>query len=113
MIRWSWGYVPFLVIGTAFIANMVMVSAAHRVRPESVSDNPFLASRHFDADKAAEQRFIASGYDLTITTSPGEALLSVSGLSGQSAQLVAYRPDNASLDSVAVWTDLAANLRVP
>lgn len=109
-MRWNWGWTPFVVIGAAAIANAVMITTSLRVRPESVEANPFMASRQFDAERIAMQRFSALGLRLEAATNPGGALLTMAGPAPSQALVDIYRPSDASLDQRILWQNTAESL---
>lgn len=115
MIRLSWGYAPVIAIGLAGVANLGIVIAGGRVRPEAVEDRPWLASVGFDARKAAETRFAALGLRLIVEPEPGGLRARIDGPTVADARLELYRPDDRALDQVVPWpgTDRPLRLALP
>ena len=105
MIRISWAYAPVIAIGMAAIANLGIIIAGGRVRPEPVEDRPWLASVGFDARKAAEARFVASGLRLVVEPERGGMRFRIDGPGLSAAQLELYRPDDRALDHVLAWPE--------
>jgi hypothetical protein len=105
MIRISWAYAPVIAIGMAAVANLGIIVAGGRVRPQPVEDRPWLASVTFDERKAAEGRFAASGMRLSAEPEPGGLRFRLAGAPLTDARLELYRPDDRALDHVVAWPD--------
>lgn len=112
-MRWNWAWTPFVFIGTAAIANAVMIVTSTRVRPQHVSANPFVESQRFDEDHAAEGRFRDQGLDIAARIAPGQVTLTLSGPQPDDLRIAAYRPSDAALDQRLVWADPGQNLILP
>lgn len=110
MIRISWAYAPVIAIGMAAIANLGIVIAGGRVRPQPVEDRPWLASVTFDQRKAAEGRFAASGMRLSAEPEPGGIRFRFTGAPLADARIELYRPDDRGLDQIVAWPDTARPL---
>ena len=113
MIRISWAYAPVIAIGMAAIANLGIIIAGGRVRPEAVEDRPWLASVGFDARKAAEARFVSSGLRLDDEPEAGGVRFRLTGPTLGAARLKLYRPDDRALDHVVAWQDATRPVSVP
>ncbi len=105
MIRISWAYAPAIAIGMAAIANLGLILAGGRVRPQAVEDRPWLASVGFDARKAAETSFVASGRRLIAEPERGGVRFRLEGPGLSETRLELYRPDDRDLDHVVPWPD--------
>ena len=110
MIRISWAWTPVIAIGMAAIANAGIIIAGLRVRPQAVEDRPWLASVGFDARKAAETRFLASGRRLRAEPESGGVRFRIEGLALSDTRLELYRPDDRALDHVVLWPDTSRPL---
>jgi hypothetical protein len=109
-----WPWLPVIVIGAAAIANGAIIVVARRVSPQKVEDQPFAASVHFDADKAAGEAFIARGFRLAATApDPATLHLAISGGASGPAEVHLYRPDAPNADHTVAWSDVAQPLSVP
>lgn len=112
-MRWNWAWTPFIVIGTAAIANAVMITTSTRVRPQHVSANPYVESQRFDEDHAAEARFRDQGLAIATRTAPGQVTLILNGPRPDDLRIAAYRPSDAALDRRLAWPDPDQSLTVP
>jgi len=52
-MRFSWAWAPFIAIAASAVANAALIYAVTQVRPQTVSDHPYLDSFHHDAEAAA------------------------------------------------------------
>lgn len=105
MIRISWGWAPFIAVGMAAMANAGLIIAVTRVRPQAVTDRPYLES--FDQDELAAARARFQAYGLRLLTSTGGDRLSVSldpATALESVVVTCYRPADRSLDREIPWT---------
>jgi hypothetical protein len=109
-----WPWLPLFVIGAAAIANGAIITAAKRVSPQKVEDQPYAASVHFDADKAAAEAFTARGLRLAVTAPDANTLLlTISGGASGAADVRLYRPDAPGADRTVAWADVAQPLTIP
>jgi hypothetical protein len=109
-----WPWLPLFVIGAAAIANGAIIVVAKRVSPQKVEDQPYAASVHFDADKAAGEAFTARGLRLSVVTpDPNTLQLSISGNASGAGEVRLYRPDAPGADRTVVWVDVAQPLTIP
>ena len=108
-----WPWLPVIVIGAAAIANGVFIVVARRVSPQKVEDQPYAASVHFDADKAAGVAFTTKGYRLEVAApTPTSLHLSISGGASGAGEVRLYRPDAPSADVTVAWPDVAQPLTI-
>ncbi len=109
-----WPWLPVFVIGAAVVANVAIIIAAKRVSPQKVEDQPYAASVHFDADKAAGEAFSAHGYRLDVTApEPTRLHLALTGAASGAGSVRLYRPDAPSADQVVPWDDVTRPLIIP
>lgn len=109
-----WPWLPLFVIGAAAIANTGIIMAAKRVSPQKVEAQPYAASVHFDADKAAAEAFTARGLQLAVVApDPSTLQLSISGGATGAGEVRLYRPDAPGADRVVAWADVAQPLAIP
>lgn len=102
MIRWSWAYLPFVMIGASAIANGIIILTSSHVRPQQVDDRPWVRSATMDADRAARDRF-AEHWTLTAAPRPGGLDLTLTGEAISDVQIACWRPDDESLDHAVAW----------
>lgn len=112
-----WPWMPVFVIGAAAIANGAIIITAKRVSPQKVEDQPYAASIHFDADKAAGEAFTAKGYRLDVAApDPTSLRLAVAGAPAGAVgpgEVRLYRPDAPAADCVVAWNDITLPLTIP
>jgi hypothetical protein len=110
-----WPWLPVFVIGSAAIANGVIIVVANRVSPQKVEAQAYAASVHFDADKTAAEAFTANGHRLAITfPDPSSLRLSIDGTAATgSGEVRLYRPDAPSADRTVSWNDVSKPLIIP
>ena len=110
-----WPWLPVFVIGSAAIANGVIIVVANRVSPQKVEAQAYAASVHFDDDKAAAEAFTTNGHRLAITfPNPSSLSMSIDGTAAAgSGEVRLYRPDAPSADFVATWNDVTKPLIIP
>lgn len=109
-----WPWLPLFVIGAAAIANGAIIVVAKRVSPQKVEEQPYAASVHFDADKAAGEAFTARGLRLAVAApDPNTLQLSISGNASGAGEVRLYRPDAPGADRTVVWADVAQPLTIP
>ncbi len=109
-----WPWLPLVVIGAAAIANGAIVLVAKRVSPQKVEDQPFAASVHFDADKAAGEAFTNLGLRLETTTPDTTTLrLDIHGDARGPGEVRLYRPDAPAADRTVAWADTGQPLTIP
>lgn len=110
-----WPWLPVFVIGSAAIANGVIIVVANRVSPQKVEAQAYAASVHFDADKIAAETFTAYGHRLAINfPNPSSLRISIDGTAATGGGKVRlYRPDAPSADFVATWNDVTKPLIIP
>ncbi len=110
-----WPWLPVFVIGSAAIANGVIIVVANRVSPQKVEAQAYAASVHFDADKIAAETFTANGHRLAISfPNPSSLSMSIDGTAAAgSGEVRLYRPDAPSADFVATWKDVTKPLIIP
>jgi hypothetical protein len=109
-----WPWMPLLVIGAAAIANGAIILVAKRVSPQKVEAQPYAASAHFDADKAAAEAFVAKGLRLdTSASDPSTLRLTILGSASGAGEVRLYRPDAPGADRTVAWADVAQPLTIP
>ncbi len=110
-----WPWLPVFVIGSAAIANGVIIVVANRVSPQKVEAQAYAASVHFDADKTAAEAFTANGHRLAISfPNPSNLRISIDGTAAAgSGEVRLYRPDAPSADFVTTWNDVTKPLIIP
>lgn len=109
-----WPWLPLFVIGAAAIANGAIILVAKRVSPQKVEAQPYAASVHFDADKAAAEAFVAKGLRLdTSAPDPSTLRLAIVGSASGSGEVRLYRPDAPGADRTVPWADVAQPLHIP
>ena len=110
-----WPWLPVFVIGSAAIANGVIIVVANRVSPQKVEAQAYAASVHFDADKAAAEAFTANGHRLAFTfPDPSSLRISIDGTAATgSGEVRLYRPDAPSADRTVAWSDVTKPLMIP
>lgn len=114
MIRISWGWAPFIAIGMAAVANTGLILAVGRVRPQAVTDRPYLDSFGQDELDAARGRFAAQGLRLAAETSADGVVVIVQGPASalRDVAIECYRPADRQLDHRVTWSEPGAPLRI-
>ena len=110
-----WPWLPVFVIGSAVIANVVIIMVANRVSPQKVEAQAYAASVHFDDDKAAAEAFTSNGHRLVITfPNPSSLRMNIDGtVATGSGEVRLYRPDAPTADFVVTWNDVTKPLIIP
>lgn len=104
-----WPFVPFFVIGAAVIPNTMKITNAQRYRAHQVEEQPWEASRSFDEQRAARQRFADSPLKIEVQEDSRTLLLRLRTPSGfvfsrlSDLEVECYRPGDAGLDQQKVW----------
>jgi nitrogen fixation protein FixH len=114
-MTFRWWMPPVFVIGTAAVANLVLITTAVRVRPTKVAAHPYAASAHEDERRQEMADFSSRGWRLHCAVDDGGATLRLEAATGPqpaSATVGLYRPDDDRLDQTMAWPDPAAALRV-
>lgn len=104
-MRISWGWAPFIAIGVCAVANAVLVYAVTRVRPQVVSEHPYLDSFHHDAEAAARQCFRDHAFQLEASQHQNQVSLTLKGATPDvsAVAITCYRPADRNLDQHLGW----------
>lgn len=110
-----WAWVPVVVIAAAAIPNGIMIANAVRLAPAKEVDRAWERSKTFDQDKASQARFVSAGLELEATATATGARLTVTGPASSAIAfapfaVTCFRPDDASLDRQAEWSDPGRDL---
>jgi nitrogen fixation protein FixH len=115
-MKFRWWMPPVFVIGTAAVANVILISTAVRVRPTKVAAHPYAASAHEDDRRQEMAGFSSRGWRLHSVLDDGGATLRLEAATGPKpaiATIDLYRPDDDRLDRSLAWADPTSALRVP
>ena len=115
-IRWHWGFTPFVAIGCALLANIVLITQGKHLSLDSISSDPYGESAFFDQQRAARNLFDSLNLTIHVERVNLDAQCRISStqpINISSAQIAWYRADDATLDHVISWDDISQPLRVP